>query len=153
MNINIDFDINPTPDKLSILLNECTGSIMQRTYLVQNNDAAGFGKSLWESAEFLDNIFKATERLGYTISKTDELLQEASGNPTDYLENPDSQKLSQMRDMATELLRVKKNDFLNLASKSAEALKIAKNIGLNDVTQFRDRVLELNIILNQRIRT
>ena len=126
---------------------------MQRTYLVQNNDAAGFGKSLWESAEFLDNIFKATERLGYTISKTDELLQEASGNPTDYLENPDSQKLSQMRDMATELLRVKKNDFLNLASKSAEALKIAKNIGLNDVTQFRDRVLELNIILNQRIRT
>lgn len=150
--MNIDFELNPTPQKLSILINNCTGSILERTYPVSIDDLAEFGQSLWQSAEYLESIFQATETLGYTISSIDRLGKQIKCETIDELSQPDWPKVYQLQDAAAELVKIKKSVVLDVISKSNLALKIAQEIGLNDVNDYRSRVLELNVILQERIR-
>ncbi|HBE58694.1 MAG TPA: hypothetical protein DEG17_04425 [Cyanobacteria bacterium UBA11149] len=150
--MNIDFELNPTPQKLAILINNCTGDILAKTYSVEDEDLAGFGESLLSSAEDMESIFKGTEILGYTMSSTEQLLKEISGETIDYLAEPDGKKVYQMRDVAAELIKIKKSVSLSLKSKSEAALEIVRKIGFNNVTDYRERVLELNVILSQLIR-
>ena len=129
---------NLNPQKLSLSINEQTGFIMEQTEHVGSDNPQAFGKSLWKSAKYLDRICDAAEKLN-----TNETNQK--------IPDPELQKISQMGKAAKELLKIKKNPVMDDNAKSQAALEIVKGIGLTNVTDYKQRVLELSVILNRRI--
>lgn len=57
----------------------------------------------------------------------------------------------EMRDMAAELLAIKKNNRMDTTTKSNAALEVVNRFGLSTVEAYQQRVLELNATLQQRI--
>jgi hypothetical protein len=144
--MRLDLDVNA--QKLSHSVNEQTGFIMEQTEHVSTDDPKGFGKSLWKSAKYLDRICNAAEKLEYIMTST----QMAVNNKTiEDIPDGELKKVYQMRDAAAELLKIKKNAVMDDKTKSQKALKIVEKIGLNNVKDYQQRVLELNAILNQRV--
>ena len=144
--MRLDLDVND--QKLSHSVNEQTGFIMEQTEHVSTDDPKGFGKSLWKSAKYLDRICNAAEKLEYIMTST----QMAVNNKTiEDIPNGELKKVYEMRDAAAELLKIKKNAVMDDKTKSQKALKIVEKIGLNNVKNYQQRVLELNAILNQRV--
>ncbi|MBD0362240.1 MAG: hypothetical protein ICV55_05600, partial [Coleofasciculus sp. C3-bin4] len=145
MRLNLDVDAQ----KLSHSVNEQTGFIMEQTEHVSIDDPKGFGKSLWKSAKYLDRICNAAEKLKYIMTST-----QMTVNNKKIKDIPDAElkKIYEMRDAAVDLLKIKKNTVMNDNTKSKKALEIVEKIRLNNVQDYQQRVLELNEILNQRIR-
>ena len=144
--MRLDLDVNA--QKLLQSVNEQTGFIMEQTEHVSTDDPKGFGKSLWKSAKYLDRICNAAEKLEYIMTST----QMAVNNKTiEDIPDGELKKVYEMRDAAAELLKIKKNAVMDDKTKSQKALKIVEKIGLNNVKDYQQRVLELNAILNQRV--
>jgi hypothetical protein len=145
MRLNLDVDAQ----KLSHSVNEQTGFIMEQTEHVSIDDPKGFGKSLWKSAKYLDRICNAAEKLKYIMTSTQMTV---NNKKIEDIPDAELQKIYQMRDAAVDLLKIKKNTVMDDNTKSKKALEIVEKIGLNNVQDYQQRVLELNEILNQRIR-
>ena len=144
--MRLDLDVNA--QKLLQSVNEQTGFIMEQTEHVSTDDPKGFGKSLWKSAKYLDRIGNVAEKLEYIMTST----QMAVNNKTiEDIPDGELKKVYEMRDAAAELLKIKKNAVMDDKTKSQKALKIVEKIGLNNVKDYQQRVLELNAILNQRV--
>jgi hypothetical protein len=145
MRLNLDVDAQ----KLLHSVNEQTGFIMEQTEHVSIGDPKGFGKSLWKSAKYLDRICNAAEKLEYIMTSTQMTV---NNKKIEDIPDAELKKIYQMRDAAVDLLKIKKNTVMDDNTKSKKALEIVEKIGLNNVKDYQQRVLELNEILNQRIR-
>ena len=99
LNQQMRLDLDLKPQKLSLSINEQTGFIMEQTEHVSSNNPQAFGKSLWKSAKYLDRICDAAKKLD-------------ENQATTKMPDDESKKISQMRDAATELLKIKKNSVM-----------------------------------------
>ncbi len=151
LNQQMRLGLEVEPKDFSLSVNEQTGFIMEQTEKVKTDE--DFGKSLWKSAKYLDRICDAAEKLGEIESRTDMAVKETKiEEQIEAVTDPDLKEVYKLREIAVELLKIKKNPVMNDAEKSEEALKIVKKIGWTGVAQYRQKMLDLNKILNERIQ-